>query len=149
MQFLDIGEVAERSGVPPSALRYYEEIGLIRSVGRHGLRRQFDADVLLKLSLIELGKTAGFSLTEIAGMFGRDGRPDIPRNQLHAKADDLQRQMLDLRMLRDALRHVAECPAPSHLECPTFRKLLKAATRRRVARPRSGTGGRGGRRLGG
>jgi DNA-binding transcriptional MerR regulator len=138
MGMIDIGEVAERSGVPPSTLRYYEEIGLIRSVSRHGLRRQFDANVLLKLSLIELGKTAGFSLTEIAGMFGKDGRPDIPRDQLRAKADDLQRQMLDLRVLRDALRHVAECPAPSHLECPTFRKLLKAATRRRVnRRPRT------------
>jgi DNA-binding transcriptional MerR regulator len=134
MRILDIGEVVEQSGVPPSTLRYYEEIGLIRSFRRHGLRRQFDADVLLKLSLIELGKTAGFSLAEIAGMFGQDGRPDIPRHQLHAKADDLQRQILDLRMLRNALRHVADCPAPTHLECPTFRKLLKAATRRRVIR---------------
>ncbi|MCB8820212.1 helix-turn-helix domain-containing protein [Microvirga rosea] len=148
MRMMDIGEVAELSGVPPSTLRYYEEIGLIRSISRHGLRRQFDADVLLKLSLIELGKTAGFSLTEIAGMLGKDGRPDIPRDQLHAKADDLQRQMLDLRVLRDALRHVAECPAPSHLECPTFRKLLKGATRRRVTRPRSGVGRRGGQRIG-
>jgi DNA-binding transcriptional MerR regulator len=148
MQFLDIGEVAKRSGVPPSALRYYEEIGLIRSISRHGLRRQFEADVLLKLSLIELGKTAGFSLTEIAGMFGKDGWPDIPRDQLHAKADDLQRQMLDLRMLRDALRHVADCPAPTHLECPTFRKLLKAATRRRVTRPSSRIGRRESSRLG-
>jgi DNA-binding transcriptional MerR regulator len=143
MQILDIGEVAERSGVPPSALRYYEEIGLIRSLRRHGLRRQFDADVLLKLSLIELGKTAGFSLAEIAGMFGHDGRPDIPRRHLHAKADELQRQILDLRMLRDALRHVADCPAPTHLECPTFRKLLKGATRRRVIRQTSQVGRRG------
>ena len=121
--------------MPPSTLRYYEEIGLIRSISRHGLRRQFDADVLLKLSLIELGKTAGFSLAEIAGMFGQDGRPDIPRDQLRAKADDLQRQMLDLRVLRDALRHVADCPAPTHLECPTFRKLLRTATRRRITSP--------------
>ena len=143
MGMMDIGEVAERSGVPPSTLRYYEELGLIRSISRHGLRRQFEADVLLKLSLIELGKTAGFSLAEIAGMFGKDGRPDIPRDQLHAKADDLQRQMLDLRVLRDALRHVAECPAPSHLECPTFRKLLKGATRRRVIRQTSQVGRRG------
>jgi DNA-binding transcriptional MerR regulator len=148
MRMMDIGEVAERSGVPPSTLRYYEEIGLIRSIGRHGLRRQFDTDVILKLSLIELGKTAGFPLTEIAGMFGKDGRPDIPRAQLHAKADDLQRQMLDLRMLRDVLRHVADCPAPTHLECPTFRKLLKAATRRRVTRPASGIGRRRSQRLG-
>ncbi|MFC1455518.1 helix-turn-helix domain-containing protein [Microvirga arabica] len=148
MGMMDIGEVAERSGVPPSTLRYYEEVGLIRSISRHGLRRQFDADVLLTLSLIELGKTAGFSLTEIAGMFGKDGRPDIPRDQLRAKADDLQRQMLDLRVLRDALRHVAECPAPSHLECPTFRKLLKAATRRRIPCSRSRIGHQGGQRPG-
>jgi MerR family regulatory protein len=70
MGMMDIGDVAERSGVPPSTLRYYEEIGLIRSISRHGLRRQFDSDVLLTLSLIELGKTAGFSLTEIGGMSG-------------------------------------------------------------------------------
>ncbi|TCR64633.1 helix-turn-helix domain-containing protein [Bosea sp. BK604] len=133
MRVLDIGEVAERSGVPPSTLRYYEEIGLIRSLGRHGLRRQFDGDVLLKLQLVSLGKAAGFSLVEIAAMFGRDGRPEIPRGQLHVRADELERQILDLRMLRDMLRHVADCPAPSHLECPNFRKLLTTATSRRAA----------------
>lgn len=58
MGMMDIRELAEPSGVPPSALRYYEELGLIRSISRHGLRRQFDADVLLTLSLIELGRTA-------------------------------------------------------------------------------------------
>lgn len=130
MPLLDIGEVAGRSGVPPSTLRYYEEIGLIRSEGRRGLRRQFDADVLLKLSLISLGKSAGFSLEDIAGMFGQNGQPDIPRERLHIRADELQRQILGLRMLRDALRHVADCPAPSHLECPTFRSLLKTLPRR-------------------
>ena len=140
MKVLDIGEVAERSGVPPSTLRYYEEIGLIRSAGRRGLRRQYDVDVLLRLSLINLGQSAGFTLVEIAGMFGADGRLDIPRADLRTKADALQRQIADLRVLRDALRHVADCPAPSHLECPTFRKLLKAAsqqhlTKRRLRKP--------------
>jgi len=130
MPLLDIGEVAERSGVPPSTLRYYEDIGLIRSQGRRGLRRQFDADVILKLSLVGLGKIAGFSLDEIAGMFGRNDEPDIPRERLRAKANELQRQILGLRTLRDALRHVADCPAPTHLECPTFRALLKTASRR-------------------
>lgn len=139
MHVLDIGEVAERTGVVPSTLRYYEEIGLIASLGRHGLRRQFDADVLLKLALIAMGKVAGFSLEEIAGMFGRDGRPDIPRDQLRERADELQRQMVELRTLRDVLRHVADCPAPSHLECPTFRKLMQAASRRKLAyRPTNG-----------
>lgn len=65
-------------------------------------------------------------------MFGRDGRPDIPRDQLRARADELQRQMVELRTLRDILRHVADCPAPSHLECPSFRKLMQAASRRKL-----------------
>ena len=137
MPILDIGQVVERSGVPASALRYYEEIGLIESLGRRGLRRQFDADVLLKLSLIGLGKAAGFSLVEIAGMFGENGRPDLPRARFRAKADELQRQILDLGSLRDMLRHIADCPAPTHLECPTFRGLLTAATRGTLSYPAS------------
>lgn len=134
MKMMDIGEVAERAGVRPSTLRYYEEIGLIRSVGRHGLRRQFDRDVLLKLSLIALGRAAGFSLTEIATILGQEGRLELPREELRAKADDLDRQMAGLRVLRDTLRHVADCSATSHLECPTFRKLLDSASK--IAVPR-------------
>jgi DNA-binding transcriptional MerR regulator len=134
MKMMDIGEVAERADLPPSTLRYYEEIGLIHSLGRHGLRRQFDPTVLLKLSLISLGRTAGFSLTEIAAMFGRDGQLEVPRDDLRAKADDLARQMARLRVLRDTLRHVADCKAPNHLECPSFRKLIKGASR--TTRPR-------------
>ena len=79
-----------------------------------------------------MGQSAGFTLAEIARMFGRDGRPDIPRADLHAKADALQRQIAELRLLSDLIRHVANCPAPSHLECPTFRKLMKAASDRQI-----------------
>ncbi|UWQ54804.1 helix-turn-helix domain-containing protein [Leisingera caerulea] len=128
MKLLDIGEVAERSGTAASALRYYEEIGLISSAGRKGLRRQFGPETLLQLSLITLGKAAGFSLQEIAGMLGKDGRPDLPRDQLHARADALEAQIRELSALKDALRHMAECPAPSHLECPKFQKLLQAGS---------------------
>jgi DNA-binding transcriptional MerR regulator len=126
MKLLDIGEVSKRSGVAPSALRYYEEIGLITAAGRRGLRRQFGPEVLLQLSLITLGKAAGFSLQDIAGMFGKMGQPELPRDQLRARADALEAQIEELATLRDALRHVAECPAPSHLECPKFQKLLRA-----------------------
>ena len=68
---LDIAEVAQRSGVPASALRFYEEKGLIRSIGRRGLRRLFDPGVIEQLALIALGQASGFSLDEIAGMFPR------------------------------------------------------------------------------
>ncbi len=131
MNILDIGEVVERSGVPPSTLRYYEEIGLITSVGRHGLRRQFAPETLLQLSLIAMGKSAGFCLDDISGMFGKDGQPDLPRPVLHARADELERQIRDLTTLRNALRHVAECPSPTHMECPKFLRLLRVAARRK------------------
>lgn len=127
MRFLDIGEVAEQSGVKPSALRYYEKVGLISSTQRHGLRRQFPHEVLLQLKLIAMGKSAGFSLEEIAGMFGINGAPDLPRDELHQKADQIDRQIQKLTSLRDTLRHVADCKAPSHMECPTFRRLVEMA----------------------
>lgn len=139
MKSLDIGEVSERSGVAASALRYYEEVGLIRSTGRHGLRRQYDAEVLEQLAVIALGKAAGFSLDEIAGMFGRDGSPDLPRPILHRKADQLDRQIRSLAALSNMLRHVADCPADNHMRCPKFRKLLRLATRNR--QQAAGTGG--------
>jgi DNA-binding transcriptional MerR regulator len=88
MKYLDIAEVAHRTGVPASALRFYEEKGLIAPVGRRGLRRLFDIDVLERLSLIALGRTAGFSLEEIAQMFRPAGRLNIRREKLSAKADD-------------------------------------------------------------
>jgi len=124
MKFLDIGDVSARSGIKPSALRYYEEMGLIAAVARHGLRRQFAPEVLLQLKLIAMGKAAGFSLVEIVGMFGRDGMPDIPRSMFQQKAQDIDRKMEGLGAMRDMLRHIASCPAPSHLECRSFRQLL-------------------------
>jgi DNA-binding transcriptional MerR regulator len=124
---LDITEVAQRSGLPASTLRYYEEKRLIVSIGRRGLRRLFDPGVLERLALISLGRTVGFSLDEIALMFGPDGRPRIDRQMLAAKAEELDRAIRRLRAMRDSLRHAAACPAPSYMECPTFRRALQTA----------------------
>lgn len=128
MRVLDIGEVSRRSGLAGSALRFYEEKGLIASIARRGLRRQFDAGVLERLALIALGRVAGFSLDQIVLMFAPDGRPQIDRKMLAGRARDLDRKIRELSALRDGLRHAAACPAPSHLECPTFRRVLRHAT---------------------
>lgn len=58
---------------------FYEEKGLIKSIGRQGLRRQYSKQVIDQLALIALGRAAGFSLNEIATMFGQDGKPDLDR----------------------------------------------------------------------
>ncbi|MFF6982746.1 helix-turn-helix domain-containing protein [Streptomyces sp. NPDC008343] len=136
MTDLDIAEVAQRAGVPASTLRFYEEKGLIASIGRRGLRRQYDSGVLERLALIALGRTAGFSLDEIARMFTPDGQPRIDRQTLSAKAEELDTRIRELGVLRDSLRHAAACPAPTHMECPTFRRLLAAAASSTVAVPK-------------
>ncbi|SPC10146.1 helix-turn-helix domain-containing protein [Cupriavidus taiwanensis] len=136
MNSLDIAEVARQAGVPASTLRYYEEKGLIVSIGRRGMRRVFDAGVLERLALIALGRAAGFSLNDIAQMFSPQGQPRIDRQMLAAKADELDRTIRKLTAMRDGLRHAAVCPAPSHMECPTFQRIVRAAS----------TGALGGRR---
>jgi len=123
---MDISEVANASGLPASTLRYYEKKGLIRSNGRNGLRRTFEASVVERLALISLGRSAGFSLDEIAEMFTPDG-PSIDRELLTAKADELDRKIKRLTTMRNGLRHAAACSAPSHMECPKFRRLLRLA----------------------
>lgn len=127
MDAIDIGEVAQRSGLPVSTLRYYEDRGLITSVGRVGLRRQFDPRVLERLALVSLGRTAGFSLAEIAGMLGPDGEPRIDRAALASKADELDETIDRLIAMRDGLRHAVACTAPSYMECRSFRRLVRAA----------------------
>lgn len=127
MKNLDISEVGRRSGLPSSTLRFYEEKGLIASVGRRGLHRLFAPRVLERLALIALGRAAGFSLDEIALMFTPDGRPRIDKKLLAAKAEDLDKTIRKLSALRDSLRHAAACPARTHMECPTFQRYLRAA----------------------
>src|SRR5688500_2586664 len=125
MSAMDISEVARRSGVPASTLRYYEEKKLIESIGRRGLRRLFEPNVLERLGLIAVGRAAGFSLDEMAAMF------------------ELDVMVRRLAAMRDGLRHAAACPAPSHMECPKFRRIVRRAIvgprRRRalVGAPRS------------
>ncbi|MBO6505509.1 MAG: helix-turn-helix domain-containing protein [Kordiimonadaceae bacterium] len=124
---LDISEVAKRSGQPSSTLRYYEKRGLIQSVGRRGLKRTFEPQVVDRLALIALGRAAGFSLTEISALFTRSDGLNVDREALLAKADELDKSIKRLTQIRDDLRSSAACDAPSHLECPNFRRVMKAA----------------------
>jgi DNA-binding transcriptional MerR regulator len=131
---MDIGEVAKASGLPASTLRYYEEKGLIKSSGRNGLRRLFNANVIDRLALISLGRNAGFSLEEIYEMFTQDG-PVINTDLLLAKASELDRKIRELTSMRDGLMHAAVCKAPNHFECPKFLRLLSIAGKNRIRQP--------------
>lgn len=127
MKLLDIAEVSRQSGMAASALRFYEERGLIVSVGRRGLKRLFEPKVIEQLGLVALGRAAGFTLQEITSMLAPAGKLKISRDRLAAKADQLDADIRYLIAMRNGLRHAARCSAPSHMECPTFRKLIRAA----------------------
>lgn len=129
---LDIGEVSKLSGLPPSTLRYYEEKKLIKSTGRNGLRRIFTSNVIERLALISLAQSSGFSLEEIANMFSTDGRPQVNRNTLLKKAEELDKQIQKLQTMRDGLRHTAQCPAKDHFECPTFKRLIQISLKKNL-----------------
>lgn len=123
---MDISDVVKASGLPASTLRYYEEKGLISSTGRKGLRRTFSANVLQQLALISLGRGAGLSLDEIGAMLTPKG-PEIDRELLLSKADELDERIKELTAMRNGLRHAAACPAPDHFECPKLLRLVRAA----------------------
>ncbi len=129
MQELDIAEVARRTGLAASALRYYEQKGLIQPIGRQGLRRVFAASVLERLALIALGRAAGLSLADIGAMLAVEGDAAIDRVRLAAKAEELDASIQRMTAMRDGLRHAAACRATSHLQCSRFRALMRVATR--------------------
>jgi DNA-binding transcriptional MerR regulator len=124
---MDIAAVAKRAGVAASTLRFYEKRGLITSVGPQGVRRQFAPGVLDQLALIALGQAAGLSLDEIRSMLSPNGEPNIDRKVLMAKAEEIDAKVRHLRAVGRGLRHAAACRAPSHAQCPTFQRLLRAA----------------------
>ena len=124
---MEISQVAKKSGVSASTLRFYEDKGLISAIGRQGIRRVFSPNVLERLELIALGRAAGFSLEEIAGILGNEAKPEINRELLLRKANELDRTIKKLTAMRDGLKHAAACTAPSHLECPRFRRLMNLA----------------------
>jgi DNA-binding transcriptional MerR regulator len=125
---IDISELAKRSGVRASTLRFYEEKGLIASTGRRGLKRLFEPAVAERLALIALGRASGFSLEEIAAMLGG---PDIDRTRLRAKAAELDKRIETLTRMRDGLRHAADCKVPQLMDCPHFLRIVKVAGARR------------------
>ncbi|MEH3142070.1 MAG: helix-turn-helix domain-containing protein [Mycobacterium kyogaense] len=125
---IDISAVTRRSGVPASTLRFYEQKGLIASVGRRANRRLFDENVFDQLALIAMMRSTGFSLDEIARMLASGGTPHIDRAALASRASDIDATISKLTAISGWLKHAAACPSPDHMECPRFRHYLELAS---------------------
>ncbi len=125
MNFMDIAEVRERTGLSASALHHYEQIGLISPIGRVGLRRQYDHDIIDKLAVIALCQSVGFSLHEISELMVR--RHDSAwKVMVKTKLDQTAEQLRRLEQTRDGLQHALDCPSQDIMRCEHFRFRLDA-----------------------
>jgi MerR family redox-sensitive transcriptional activator SoxR len=131
---LSIGEVAERSGVAPSALRFYERRGLIASTRTDGNQRRYDRAVLRRIALLQAGRAAGIPLVEI-----RDALAGLPTSRTPSRADwerlssrwrnDLDARIETLQALRERLTTCIGCGCLSIDKCELLNPDDEAARR--------------------
>ncbi|TQM26414.1 MerR family transcriptional regulator [Nocardia bhagyanarayanae] len=124
MTSLDIAEVAERAGLAPSALRFYEKRGLIEPDGRNGLRRTYHPDVLPRLALVSCARSAGFTIAQIARFLTATPEDAELRSHLAKRANQLDEDIARLTRMRDGLRHTATCTHRPLVDCPEFQSIL-------------------------
>ena len=124
MAMLTIGEVARRANLATSALRYYEAEGLLPRAAREGGRRVYDVSILDRLQLIELAKSAGFSVAEIKRLLGGFTRRTTPgerwRRLAETKHAELEQRIAEAQRMKQVLETVMGC------ECPTFEDCTRA-----------------------
>jgi MerR family redox-sensitive transcriptional activator SoxR len=121
---LDIADVALKSGLAASALRFYERRGLIKPSGRNGLRRTYDPAVLDRLALISCARAAGFSLAQVGRFLVATPNDAELRVRMSDRADALDAEIARLSRMRDSLRHAAVCTHTPLVECPEFKARI-------------------------
>ncbi len=122
---LRIGEVAQRAGIATSAIRYYEREGLIPKADRFGNARVYGADILDRLALIALAKSAGFTIAETRQLLRGVSRRTPPgprwRAQAEKKLAEVEERLAEAERMRVVLHMLMRC------ECPTFEDCTSAA----------------------
>jgi DNA-binding transcriptional MerR regulator len=124
---LTIGDLAERTGVPTSALRYYDELGLVRPAARESGQRRYDGDAVRQVGAVLLLRDIGFTLAEIARFLGDQPRRRSTWERLaRQKLEELDHLLEDVQAARTALAHSLRCPKDTPTDCPTFWSIVDA-----------------------
>ncbi len=118
---LSISEVARRSGVSASALRYYESVGLLPAPPRVSGRRSYDRSVLDRLVVITTARQAGFTLAEVGelldGMTSGDAVSDSWRQMAARKLPEVDLLIERYEAVRRLLKAVADCECQDLAQC--------------------------------
>jgi DNA-binding transcriptional MerR regulator len=121
---LTIGEVAALAGKNPSAIRYYEQIGLLPEPGRVNGRRRYGPGAVRTLAVIETGQRAGLTLEEIGALLASSPDDAAAVERLREIAERKLPEVTALiersQLVRDWLECAARCECPSLDQCPLF-----------------------------
>ncbi|HZC73695.1 MAG TPA: MerR family transcriptional regulator [Jatrophihabitans sp.] len=125
-RLLSIGELSERTGVPSSALRYYDELGLVRPDSRTAGRRRYADSAVAEVGLVLFFREIGFSLSEI-GRF-TTGKRRSRQMIIEHKLAQLTEQQHRIEVARAALEHGLRCPAGDPMKCSRFWSIIEGQT---------------------
>jgi MerR family redox-sensitive transcriptional activator SoxR len=126
-RLLTIGELAHRAGVATSALRYWEELGLLPAPARISGQRRYPESAVALVGVILLLGDVGFSLTERKALVAsRSVALDEWRRLARRKLAELDEHIAKARAAREAHDHALRCPHEDILQCTNFRGLITA-----------------------
>jgi DNA-binding transcriptional MerR regulator len=124
---LTIGELARRAGVTASALRYYEELGLLPAPARISGQRRYPESAARLVAAILLYSDAGFTLAEQKALMTTRASTSGDRRQLmQRKLAELDEQIAKAQAVREAIRHGLRCPHEDITQCPNFNAGITA-----------------------
>ena len=129
-----IGEVARKTGLSTSAIRYYERRRLLPSPERRNGRRYYTPDVLFQLEVIRFARASGFTLAEIRGLFAGSPYSANLRRQVRAKISELDRAIERARTMQSLLRTALRCRCLSLEECGRRLSRRHSTDRRPVSK---------------
>jgi len=121
-----IGELARRTGLASSALRYYERAGLLSPTARAGGRRHYGPSSAERVALVQLCQDAGFTLREIRALvtaWSRRSRLWAPLAK--AKLRELDARITQAKRAKTLVQHALACPHRNLVTGPNFRAALK------------------------
>ncbi len=126
-ELLTIGELAGRTALAPSALRYYEELGLLAPARRVSGQRRYPPSTVDMVGVILFLRDVGFSLGEIKTlMASRADSPSAWRDLVRRKAAELDDQIAKAAVARVALDHALRCRQDDLLQCQNFWDVVAA-----------------------
>ncbi|MFB7945599.1 MerR family transcriptional regulator [Kitasatospora phosalacinea] len=123
---MTIGQLAEATGVPASAIRFWERHDLLPAPERRSGQRRYPPQAVQRIVLLRTFQQAGLSLAEV-----REFQQDQPRRRamIRAKLAEVEQRRIDLDHARQLLTHALRCSRTDIVSCPTFREEMAAWNR--------------------